>query len=683
MADAVVQTKMSGVQCNKCGSTNIDDTTNVVCLACGNVLEEGAIISDVQYVQDSHGVNRAVGQLIRNEDGMPNGLGQGFGRQSQALTIQNARRNIQQLASKISLNPTDAETAVGYYKLALAKNLTKGRKTTHVIAACVYMVCRKNGTSHMLLDFSDALHINVYELGKTYLKLSNELHINTPVLDPVLYIARFAHQLQFGKKEHEVVVTATKLLRRMKSDWIHFGRRPSGLCGAALLVAARMHNFNRTIEDIIKIVKVCHATVRKRLNEFGETPSGRLSIQDFLTVDLSEKEDPPSFKNARKKMRELEDEDKLKELTSQVTEFQKQIEKLLENTRKKSKYAKYAEIDGDDLSSSPKCVNTLIAENTINSIKDVIGNDDSFLSEADNLVPILEEENQSISYNIMRTEPDCSLTEKVPEVTNTDLGNELDLTGVDDAELDKYFMKPCEYKRKDEVWHKFNADYLEEMKEKEERRALEEEEKRKKPLKGWNYQLTLFCHKNKRCFKKRDRIQANTPGEAMSMVFQQKKISHKLNYDILRSLNPDNTLDDLVEPEPPETESKASSNPPSVKSVRVRTKPKPTFTPVPLNIKQGMSDIIGRNRQRTMVENTKDDEEDSIFQEQPTNKRKISEVIVEDSEEKAVSLDDMVSNLAEVDDGEEEVEEEYDGENDLEEEDFNYDKIVEDEMGYY
>ncbi|KAF8772984.1 Transcription factor IIIB 90 kDa subunit like protein [Argiope bruennichi] len=355
----------------------------------------------------------------------------------------------------------------------------------------------------MLLDLSDVLKINVYELGKTYLKLSTELHINTPAIDPVLYIARFARQLQFGDKENEVAVTATKLVRRMKSDWIHFGRRPSGLCGAALLVAARLHNFNRTIDDIIKVVKVCQATVRKRLTEFGDTPSGKLSIEDFMTVDLSEEQDPPSFKNARRKLRELEDEGKLKELENQVTEFQKVIEKILENTRKRSIYAKYAELDNtDDLSqastSSTRNVDMLIAENTLDSIKDVIGQDES---EVNNLVPLLAQEGQFITDCVTVTDDEYNGKGLTPTLECIGLGSKntenkqaastpdadadhnLDLTGIDDSELDRYFMKPSEYMKKDEVWHKFNADYLEELREREERKALEEEENAKKPPK--------------------------------------------------------------------------------------------------------------------------------------------------------------------------------------------------------
>lgn len=51
-------------------------------------------------------------------------------------------------------------------------------------------------------------------------------------LDPCLYIPRFAQLLEFGEKNHEVSMTAMRLVQRMKRDWMHTGRRPSGLCGA-------------------------------------------------------------------------------------------------------------------------------------------------------------------------------------------------------------------------------------------------------------------------------------------------------------------------------------------------------------------------------------------------------------------------------------------------------------------
>lgn len=98
-------------------------------------------------------------------------------------------------------------------------------------------------------------------------------------------------------------MTALRLLQRMKRDWMHTGRRPLGLCGAALLVAARMHEFRRTEKEVISVVKVCEATLRKRLTEFEDTPTSALTINEFMRVDLEKECDPPSFVAGQKKLK--------------------------------------------------------------------------------------------------------------------------------------------------------------------------------------------------------------------------------------------------------------------------------------------------------------------------------------------------------------------------------------------
>jgi hypothetical protein len=56
----------------------------------------------------------------------------------------------------------------------------------------------------MLIDFSDALQTNVFVLGDTFLKFSRLLSLRLPVVDPSLYIHRFAARLQLGDKTHAV-----------------------------------------------------------------------------------------------------------------------------------------------------------------------------------------------------------------------------------------------------------------------------------------------------------------------------------------------------------------------------------------------------------------------------------------------------------------------------------------------
>lgn len=116
----------------------------------------------------------------------------------------------------------------------------------------------------MLIDFSDVLHTNVFVLGSTFLKLIRTLNIQLPLIDPSLYLARFAAKLDFGERTHAVTTDALRLVQRMKRDWIHYGRRPSGICGACLLIAARMHGFDRTQMEIIRVVKICEITLRNR-----------------------------------------------------------------------------------------------------------------------------------------------------------------------------------------------------------------------------------------------------------------------------------------------------------------------------------------------------------------------------------------------------------------------------------
>ena len=69
-------------------------------------------------------------------------------------------------------------------------------------------------------------------------------------------------------------------------------------------MAARLHNFNRSVKEIAKVVKLSEGTIRKRLGDFKDTPSSRLTIDEFLKIDLEQEHDPPSFTEAKKKAKQ-------------------------------------------------------------------------------------------------------------------------------------------------------------------------------------------------------------------------------------------------------------------------------------------------------------------------------------------------------------------------------------------
>ena len=56
------------------------------------------------------------------------------------------------------------------------------------------------------------------------------------------------------------------------------------------------------------MVKIGQNTIRKRLNEFGATPSAKLTVDEFMRIDLETEYDPPAFiKNQSEAAFQIED----------------------------------------------------------------------------------------------------------------------------------------------------------------------------------------------------------------------------------------------------------------------------------------------------------------------------------------------------------------------------------------
>lgn len=112
---------------------------------------------------------------------------------------------------------------------------------------------------------------------------------------PENLLYRFAERLEFGRDQEKVAMDGIRILQRMHRDWMSPGRRPAGVCGAALIIAARMHNYRRTVREMVFVAKVAEPTLMKRLEEFAKTESSGLTVEEFRRIDLERFQDPPAF----------------------------------------------------------------------------------------------------------------------------------------------------------------------------------------------------------------------------------------------------------------------------------------------------------------------------------------------------------------------------------------------------
>jgi transcription initiation factor TFIIIB Brf1 subunit/transcription initiation factor TFIIB len=391
---------MSSVRiCKECGSSEIevDRAQGITYCVCGIVLEESIIVSEVQIEEGQGGGMSVVGQFVSANDtrGISiNGLQHSM-RESREITLQNGKKLITEMASQLRLDKYHIDCAFNFYKMAVQQGITRGRKIRQVIAVCLYLVCRTQNKPYMLLDLCDVVHDDgcfISNLGRLAMVFATKLFIKLPVIDPGLFIPRFAQKMDFGDKTQAITITALRLIQRMNRDWMTTGRRPSGLCGAALLVAARMYDFERSLDDIVKVVKIGKTTLRKRMLEFEDTPSSNLTVDEFNTIDLEEEHDPPAYTRSRKfaKMKQIEEMVNIQEIEKEIMDLQENIELALSELNKpRGMYAKYSKLsefedkilgpnkDLTNIDDEIKEAEEFLSDEQIKVIKDIINPDEA------------------------------------------------------------------------------------------------------------------------------------------------------------------------------------------------------------------------------------------------------------------------------------------------------------------
>ncbi|CAE6344580.1 unnamed protein product [Rhizoctonia solani] len=547
--------------CPECGGGVIEYNEaagNGFCNQCGTLVEENRIVAEVTFGESTSGAAIAHGSFVALGQTRAHTSG-AFGHGSSEPGEQSAahgRMLIRQQSSALHLGEHIVEKAQRYYNLAISHRFIKGRRSEYVAAVCLYIACRTSGTRHMLIDFSDMLRVNVFVLGAYYLKLVRELKINLPLIDPAHLIARFAALLEFGEETNKVVIDATRLVTRFSRDWMTHGRRPAGICGACLLLAARMNNFRRSIQEIVQVVKIGDETVKKRLEEFKLTPSAALTMHDFRNVMLEEAADPPSFTKGLEKQKQEGKEGKGKSISAPSSRKRKrvQVDDTQDDTEETSVPTAPA-IDmtqgivalGLDNPPNDKANKPLFYpsdEEERDAFEEIVNQgeveggdgeqdldkDEGRGDKTDD--PFGEDIAAEVSHYL--NDPEGSRLTAVLQDTEQQQAARVaraeqsdDLDDLDEEELDEFILTEEEAQKKTRMWVEFNRDYLEKIAMK----GLDAEEgtenKRQK------------SRKTRKRQKPRDSTTASgeTPAQAARALMQKKKtFSRRINYAAVEKL---------------------------------------------------------------------------------------------------------------------------------------------------
>ena len=257
---------------------------------------------------------------------MPAGSGpvQGEATLSQKQAKQTARATMKQYLTPLNIPEAEVDAGLRVWDTAYGFKFVQGRGLVNVATVCFFLALRRRTEqvqnqpkpryAVMLIDFAEIANIDVFALGRMYTDLVRCLYLNTStqrlgpeVLDllahgPEVLVDRFVDALEFPPQAvRRIKDDAARIVGRMKRDWMNIGRRPAGVCGAAVILAARMNNHRRTTREVVLTAKVTEITLNKRLEEFGDVKSSKLSVSEFRNIQILnaiESADPPAYARA-------------------------------------------------------------------------------------------------------------------------------------------------------------------------------------------------------------------------------------------------------------------------------------------------------------------------------------------------------------------------------------------------
>ena len=170
-------------------------------------------------------------------------------------------------SSRLSIPRSIREDAAMIYRKAARKKLIRGRSIESMVAAALYMACRRYEVPRTLDEMSGASSVSKKQIGKNYRFLSRELKIKLRPTSPSDYIPRFASKLGLSG---EVQAKAIEIVRKAKESGVLNGKGPTGVAATALYISSILLGERKTQRDIADVAGITEVTIRNRYKEIAE-----------------------------------------------------------------------------------------------------------------------------------------------------------------------------------------------------------------------------------------------------------------------------------------------------------------------------------------------------------------------------------------------------------------------------
>ncbi|RLF45810.1 MAG: hypothetical protein DRN17_01755 [Thermoplasmata archaeon] len=183
-----------------------------------------------------------------------------------------ALAELSRIITSLELPPIVGESAGYYYIKILRKKKMNWRKRIEFAGASVYIACRIRYVPRTLDEIAEYADVEWQRIGRAYQTMIYEykipkLYEGVPEIYPSDFVYRFGHKLKISDDAKE---KAIDILLKIWRKNIDISGKPQVKAAAAIYIACKLNNENKTQKEIANVAKVSDGAIRGRYRELIE-----------------------------------------------------------------------------------------------------------------------------------------------------------------------------------------------------------------------------------------------------------------------------------------------------------------------------------------------------------------------------------------------------------------------------
>lgn len=171
------------------------------------------------------------------------------------------------IQDKLGVSDNVKENAAYIFRKSVNQKITKGRSIQSLVAASMFIACRKTHTLRSLKDVSEAANIKRKILWKSYRIIVKQLDIKIPILDQTSCVLKI---LSILKARTGTKNLALRVIKKAEEMNMLSGRDPVVMAAVSIYYSSLVRGDRISQTQVAAAAGTTPVTIRTRFNEIKE-----------------------------------------------------------------------------------------------------------------------------------------------------------------------------------------------------------------------------------------------------------------------------------------------------------------------------------------------------------------------------------------------------------------------------